>query len=147
MCLPLSHGARPGVTVAHKAGLTYSTTLIKLVIPGPAVPKARPRLGLHGNVYTPRRTLEGEARLLGYLKASYPSLRPAGGFFSVSLDYHLKGEPKVDLDNLIKLVMDAFNKRVWADDSMVTQLWARKHLHSRAPRTEITIHQLHTAEG
>lgn len=133
------------VTIAQRAGLSYTRTLIKLTIPGDPVPKARPRLSLRGGVYTPPQTRHAEARLLSHLKANYPALQPAVGQFSVSVDAYFKGAPKIDLDNVLKLVLDALNKRVWHDDVAVIQIWARKHLHSTVPRTEITVHQLHEA--
>ena len=135
------------IGTARRTGLSYSRTVVQLVIPGDPVPKARPRLGARGYTYTPRRTAEAEQRLVGYLKASYPALRPVEGQFSVSVDYHFRGAPRCDLDNLLKLVLDAFNRRVWPDDAAVMQVWARKHLHSPAPRTEITVHQLHEANS
>lgn len=122
-----------------------ATTLIQLTVLGEPVAKARPRLGVRGHTYTPRRTVHGEEKVLSYLKAWYPALRPAEGCFSVSVDCYFKGAPKVDVDNLLKLVLDALNRRVWHDDSAVVQAYVRKHLRCPAPRTEITVHQLHEA--
>lgn len=132
---------------AIRAGTSYSRTVVQLVIPGDPVPKARPRLGVQKRVYTPRRTVEAQERLLSHLKANYPALRPVEGHFSVSVDCFFKSAPKVDLDNVVKLVLDALNTRVWHDDVAVMQIWARKHLHNAFPRTEITVHQMHQVEG
>jgi len=113
---------------------------VQLVVPGNPVPKARPRLGAHRNVYTPRRTLEAEARLLGYLKAAYPRLRPATGPCAVALSFYLKTDRRVDADNLTKLVLDACNRRVWLDDSQVTDVRVQKFTRAAVPRTELSVY-------
>ena len=43
-----------------------------------------------------------------------------------------------DIDNLVKLFMDAGNKILWEDDCYVCGLFAKK-LYSRRPRTEVEI--------
>ena len=123
---PLQHGQR---------------LLVHVVVPGEPVAKARPRVVRTG-AYTPRKTLEAEGRLLGYLKAGYPRLRPATGLVSVSVECWFKGKPRVDVDNLLKLVLDGFNRVVWVDDSQVVEAHVRKHVLSRLPRTDIHVWQV-----
>jgi len=115
--------------------------LVHLVVPGEPVAKARPRVVRTG-VYTPARTREQEARLLGYLKAAYPRLQPVTSSLSVSVECFFKGQPRVDVDNLLKLVLDAFNRRVWADDSQVVEAHVRKHVKCTLPRTDVHVWQI-----
>lgn len=116
------------------------TPFVHLVVPGNPVPKARPRVGAHRNVYTPRRTLEAEARLLGYLKAAYPRLRPATGPCALAVTFYLKTDRRVDVDNLTKLVMDVGNRRIWLDDSQVSDVRVQKFTRAAVPRTEISVY-------
>jgi Holliday junction resolvase RusA-like endonuclease len=120
---PLQHGQR---------------LLVHVVVAGEPVAKARPRVVRTG-AYTPRKTLDAEARLLGHLKVQYPRLRPATGLLSVSVETWHKGAPRVDVDNLLKLVLDAFNRVVWVDDSQVVEAHVRKHVRSSLPRTDIHV--------
>lgn len=46
-----------------------------------------------------------------------------------------------DLDNYIKLVLDACNKVIWRDDSQIAVLYSAK-LYSEVPRTEISIEEI-----
>lgn len=43
-----------------------------------------------------------------------------------------------DIDNLIKLFLDAGNKVLWEDDSYVVGIYAKK-MYSRNPRTEVEL--------
>ena len=115
--------------------------MITLTVPGQPVSKARPRLG-HGHTYTPRKTKDAEGRVAAYLKASYPHVRPTGyGQFAVYLAFYLKGAPRLDIDNLLKLILDSLNGRVWLDDNQVAVVHAQKYLHADSPRTEVSIEQ------
>lgn len=115
--------------------------LVQVIVPGEPVAKARPRVVRTG-AYTPRKTREGQARLLGYLKAQYPRLQPATGLLSVSVECWFKGQPRVDVDNLLKLVLDSFNRVVWIDDSQVVEALVCKYTRSRLPRTEVHVWQV-----
>lgn len=112
--------------------------LVHLIVPGEPVPKARPRVVRTG-AYTAPRTRDQEIRLLGYLKAQYPRLRPDRSLLSVSVECWFKGTRKADVDNLLKLVLDAFNRIVWDDDAQVVEALVRKHANSSLPRTEVHV--------
>ncbi len=119
---------------------TGATLLVHLIVSGEPVPKARPRVVRTGT-YTPTRTKDAEQRILHYLKVAYPHLTPTEGAVSVSCDFYMSTARRTDLDNLLKLVLDAGNHVIWRDDSQIVESYARKHL-SGIPRTEISVHVL-----
>lgn len=93
-----------------------TATHYAFTIPGQPVPKARPRLGKHGNVYTPRETREYE-RLVGWT-AKASGMRPIEGPVRVRVwVYGKKG--RKDADNCLKSVLDGLNGVAYRDDSQV----------------------------
>ncbi len=93
-----------------------------IVIPGEPVAKGRPRFTKNGGVYTPKKTLDAESDIGWALKAECREV-DAVSRFSVSLEFWTK--KRADIDNLAKLVLDAANGVIWADDS---QVWALRAL-------------------
>jgi Holliday junction resolvase RusA-like endonuclease len=135
-------GGRGGpASSAASVSQREATELVCLNVPGRPVPKGRPRV-VKGHAYTPARTAEAEARLLSHLKVHYPHMRPVQGAMSVTCDFYLSGERSIDIDNALKLVLDAFNGVVWQDDSQVVEVHAHKYCYS-IPRTEISVSLLH----
>ena len=49
-----------------------------------------------------------------------------------------------DIDNLIKAVLDAGNGLLWADDTFITDIVARKRYTGDVARTEITVKEVTT---
>lgn len=94
--------------------MTYSIT-----VHGDPVAKGRPRLAGNGHVYTPARTKQYE-ELIGWawLHTHYPKLT---GRVWVEIEV---GEAKhpADLDNYVKVALDALNGLAWDDDRQVTSL-------------------------
>jgi crossover junction endodeoxyribonuclease RusA len=116
-----------------------TSTAIHFVVPGPPIPKARPRLAPGGHTYTPPRTVEAEARIRAYLKAAYPNFRMLGVDCALHIDVYLKGQARGDWDNFGKLVSDALNRVAYEDDSLIQDARVRKFYDSPHPRTEITL--------
>lgn len=115
-----------------------------VIISGRPVPKARPRVyGRHA--VTPQRTLEAEHRLRDeYIRQNGPC-RPFSGKILVdcvfyapvpkswpkakreqALDGRLPFMSRPDIDNLVKLVLDALNGTAYEDDAQITGLSAQK---------------------
>lgn len=113
-----------------------------LILDGKPTGKGRPRLGKDGHVYTPNATKLAEARVISaWQDAGSPRI---DGPVSIELcieparpksHYTTKGElsatgrrlplpsgTKPDLDNALKLVMDALNKRAYRDDVNVVEV-------------------------
>ena len=95
-------------------------------VPGRPVPKARPRLNRRGHVYTPQPTKAWEA-LVGWTARSV-GVQPLEGEVSIDLEFNLPDRRRVDLDNLIKAVMDGLNGIAWGDDDQVCEIHATKQI-------------------
>lgn len=110
---------------------------------GPVVGKARPRVTRNGR-FTPKSTVEAEARVAAAARAALPEgagqplfgrRQPVAVGVTVwrplpkSRPKGVEGEPdtyKPDLDNVAKLVMDAMQGVVLEDDAQVTRLYVAK---------------------
>ena len=119
---------------------SLATGLIHLTIPGQPIAKARPRLGRYGNTYTPPKTAEAEGTIRRlFLAAGYRVNADAGASFCIVLKCYFKGKPISDVDNLLKLFMDAFNGIIWRDDRQVVRAVVEKYWGDPNPRTEARI--------
>jgi crossover junction endodeoxyribonuclease RusA len=110
---------------------------MRITIPGEPVPKQRPRLGKNGTVYTPKQTRVAEDVIRWMLTSSH--VRPAEGDVAVFLDFSTSSRRRVDLDNLVKLVLDACNGLAWKDDSQVVLINARLERGSHTQRTILEV--------
>ncbi len=91
-------------------------------VPGPPVPKARPRWSRRSRTwYTPRRTEDYE------IDVGWEALRARvmpfncdyRGRVKVSMVFRVRG--RCDIDNAAKVILDACNKILWKDDSQVVE--------------------------
>lgn len=108
------------------------------------IPKARARTVFsHGRVmsFTPKATAEAEAAIRMQISQSKDYF-DKGVPLSVSLTFYVTKPPSVpkkrsfpitrpDIDNYIKLVLDACNKFLWADDSQICELKAVKQYNDK----------------
>lgn len=122
-------------------------TLISLRVAGEPVPKARPRHGKNGRVYTPDKTLAAEEAIGWRVRECYIGLVPTDRPVGIDLVFACRGSRakrngRADLDNLVKLVKDALNGLVWLDDSQVENLHARLRRQSDDPGTTIEVYLL-----
>lgn len=116
---------------------------------GDPTPKARPRLGKGGNVYTPPATKQAEFLIQQAFRFDSDRTKLDGPvslsvYFCFKMPKRLKGKPEPhivvpDLDNLVKTVKDALNGLAYWDDAQVTDIHAFKRYTTGKPRTEITI--------
>ena len=95
---------------------------MKFTIPGPPVPKARPRRGKYGNWYTPAKTVEYE-RHVGWCAATVrgPGLQTPFGTRPVIMycDMYFPDKRIRDSDNVIKSIQDGCEKVLWDNDRNV----------------------------
>lgn len=96
----------------------------RITVPGEPVGKARARVTLKGT-YTPEKTKTQEY-LIGYLfKEKYPGVEVDNvSLFGLEIKFGVTSykngkRRKFDLDNGLKLVMDALTGIVWTDDNQV----------------------------
>lgn len=113
------------------------------VIPGNPVPKARARRNSRtGHWWTPSAEAELAVSLELLQYRRWFTRHPV----AVDLVFHTQGRTS-DVDNLIKLVLDAATKAdVWNDDRQVMKISARLVRDAEVPRTEITITKYDTNE-
>ena len=112
----------------------------ELVVPGNPLPKARPRV-MRGHTYTPAATKDAEKVILD----AAIELRAKTDLFCieqpirVELEFVRGNRRRCDLDNLAKLVLDALNGEVWADDSLIVELRVTKAVDKARPRTVVRV--------
>ena len=105
-----------------------------LVIDGEPPSKARARFTRKGKPYTPRITVEGERKLA----ARFAHVESYRGNVVVGCLFYRSSRQRVDVDNLVKAVLDAATKAgVWKDDSQVTALIAAVELDRDRPRAVV----------
>ena len=106
-------------------------------VPGRPIPKARPRLSRRGHVYTPRGTSAWEADVGWTAKAA--GVQPIEGEVSIDLEFNLPDRKRVDLDNLIKAVLDGLNGVAWGDDDQVCEIHATKRIDQNWPGVQVCV--------
>lgn len=94
---------------------------LRFWIPGPPVPKGRPRLG-RGIIYTPAKTKAYEATVAAFAKLAGAS--PSSG--PVAVGIYINASGKWDLDNCIKSILDGLNGVAYHDDSQVRLIFATR---------------------
>lgn len=115
-------------------------------IPGKIVGKGRPRVNSYtGIVYTPTKTKDYENLVEQYFLLKYPKFQPLEGrieinitaYFSIPksvknadvenmLNNTISPTKKPDIDNVVKIILDAMNKFAFEDDNQITKLSIEK---------------------
>lgn len=125
----------------------------KIVVMGECVPKARPRMTKSGHVYTPAKTKNYEHLVRAHMQRviKEPLTGPVGLEIIVyrkppkSLSEKKARELKKDgcfcavrpdLDNYAKIILDALNRVLYADDNQVCRLVVEKR-YGEESKTEI----------
>lgn len=119
-----------------------STPVWRITVPGKPVPKGRPRATKQGRIYTPRETVTAEAwvRMCCVDQVGRPcTTGPVRVRVEAVVPYPAnprdrraaeegRKQPtsRPDLDNTVKLALDALNGIAWADDSAIVSLEAVK---------------------
>jgi len=94
----------------------------KIEIQTKPVPKARPRLGANGRMYTPKETREFE-ELIGWTTRSVVR-KPIEKPVKVNIDVYSK--TRADFDNIAKAILDGLSGVAFIDDRQVVDLRIRK---------------------
>lgn len=117
--------------------------MIAVTIPGEPVSKERPRFNPRtGRAITPAKTKAHEAAIGWEIKAAYPGLEPMSGSLLVRADFYICSPARRDVDNMVKLVLDACNDIAFGDDSQVVSLIATVIRVRDDPRTQLTIRRI-----
>ena len=127
-------------------------------IPGPVTGKGRPRVNTYTcRAYTPTKTKEYEEMAQQYFLFKYPRYVPIEGRTKVTIvaqfkipkgtskanaELMLKGEiaptKKPDIDNIVKIVLDALNSIAFKDDNQITKLEIEK-IYSEEEKVSVKI--------
>lgn len=119
--------------------------MIKFVVFGKPVAKARPRMTRQGFAYTPQKTINYENLVRYTFQSEFPSHEPFLGLIEANitcifdipksyskkktkelLETHNNYNHKPDLDNIAKIILDSLNGIAYKDDSQVTILHINK---------------------
>ena len=115
-------------------------------VPGKIIGKGRPRLNTYtGSVYTPTRTKDYESLVQQYFLLKYPRFKPFEGRVKVEIDAlfeipkstkkedkelmlqnKINPTKKPDIDNIVKIILDAMNGVAFKDDIQITKLDVEK---------------------
>ena len=127
---------------------------------GSIVGKARPRMNTYtGSVYTPTRTKDYESLVMQYFLLKYPRYKPFEGRVQVEinalfevpkstkkadkelmLSNQINPTKKPDIDNIVKIILDAMNGIAFKDDIQITKLNVEK-TYSTQEKVQIKISQ------
>jgi Holliday junction resolvase RusA-like endonuclease len=126
--------------------------MLKFVVPGPPVPKGRPRFG-NGRAFTPKKTRDyeehvrsqaafamggcGPLRKPRWLKTDQP--------VAMMLRIFWPDARRRDIDNNIKCILDSANGLVFDDDSQVSELHVSSAIDRSNPRVEVEVHLVEVA--
>ncbi len=115
-------------------------------VPGKITGKGRPRVNSYtGIVYTPTKTKDYECLIEQYFLLKYPRFKQIEKRTKVSiiayfgipkstkkseieamLNQTISPTKKPDIDNIVKIVLDAMNKFAFKDDTQITKLEVEK---------------------
>ena len=118
----------------------------EIEVPGHIKGKGRPRVNSYtGMVYTPTTTKDYEYLVEQYFLLKYPKFKPFEGRLSVNiiatfnipkstkkcevekmLQNQISPTKKPDIDNIVKIILDAMNKFAFKDDTQITKLSVEK---------------------
>jgi len=138
---------------------------VKLTIYGEPIPQGRPRFTRTGHAYDPQRSQNYKQLVRFWVTQHLKKIdgwKPYENALCVDLTFYLgipsswsqkkriqaiQGEirptKKPDTDNLCKSVLDSCNGLLWVDDSIITDLSARKRYTGDLARVEIEITEVH----
>ena len=138
---------------------------VVFVIPGVARGKQRPRATRTGRVYTPKQTVNQEAyiKMLAAtaMRGLAPFVGPLEATFSISVaipksftrqqrklidEGNLYPTSKPDIDNVVKLLCDAMNGIVYADDKQIVDLYVSK-IYEDSASTTVMVSMKGTTNG
>ena len=116
------------------------TEICHVFIPGDPVAKGRPRYARRG-VWTPRKTRVAEEAFRWILLQAgvTPDTDHA---IHVWVCFRCATHQRRDLDNMVKLALDACNGFAWGDDFQVTAITATVQRGHPAPETELRLIRL-----
>lgn len=118
-----------GDLIVEKGAPSFPVVVFDGRIAGDPVPSVRPRFdGRTKRTHHDRAYLDALEVLRYELLAGRKVAHPVADPVSVTAAFYRRTRGRVDVDNLVKTVLDAANKVLWLDDSQVVELRVRKVL-------------------
>lgn len=115
---------------------------VRFVVPGEPMSKARARVTKGGTAYTPKATVIAERNVL----AAYQALETETFFTgNVGVEFRFFAGTRIrrDVDNLVKLVLDAINGHAFEDDRQIQVMGAvRYYTDKTKARTEVHLFEV-----
>lgn len=108
-----------------------------MIIEGKPMSKARPRFRRDGKVYASPEQVAAEQALGWKLKEWFSE--PIEGNLAVACIFYRATKQRVDVDNMLKHVMDSANGIIWHDDSQVTAQVGVIEYDPERPRTVVVV--------
>lgn len=113
--------------------------ILRVTVLGEPIPRARPRF-VNGHAYMPKRCSNYIANAAQLIALHLPKGHSTDGVFGVYAAFHRSDRHRVDVDNLLKGILDAATRsQLWNDDSQVQEIGAKLFLASTDPRAEVTV--------
>ena len=129
-------------------------------VPGAIKGKGRPRVNSYtGIVYTPTTTKDYEYLVEQYFLLKYPKFKPLEGRLAVNikaifsipkstmkvdkdkmLENTISPTKKPDIDNIVKIILDAMNQFAFKDDTQITKLSVEK-VYGAEEKVKVTIEE------
>lgn len=106
-----------------------------LLIEGEPRSKARPRFSKSGHAYNSQKQRDHELRLKQQMQIARPS--KIEGNIAIACIFYRSSKGRIDIDNLLKQVLDAATGIIWTDDMQVTACVAILRFDRELPRTAI----------
>lgn len=128
--LPISRALPRSKPVAEAGPLTKptipqsSSLICDVTVPGEPRPKGRPKVRRDGHVYYGDHAIAWEKIVRDYLAIGVRGQADARHAMTIKIHFTLPTRQRKDLDNLVKLVLDAANGVIWKDDVQVETLIA-----------------------
>lgn len=115
--------------------------MIAFVHDGTPIPKARARYSVkHKRFFTGSKHRRAEGDVLQQFRIAWNRRPPISDTVAIVALFYVPTRHRKDVDNLMKLVMDAGTKaRVWLDDSQVTVQASLMDLDAERPRTVVVL--------
>ena len=109
--------------------------IINAIFPGEPVAWERVARGRGGHMYKPKKTRAAQTKLQWELKAIGWHLEPIPiARFGIQLVFTTR-KRNTDWDNYAKLLTDAFNGKIWEDDSQIDEAQVRVIRSALTPST------------
>ena len=116
---------------------------LRFIVPGPPVPKERPRRGKGGHFYTPQKTLAYE-KTVGWAalaaRQAQSASWPLHERYSMNVTIVFADDKGGDFDNVIKSIADGCEGVLWNNDRQIRAGgWAILAPDAARPRVEVEV--------